>query len=213
MKLETLLFDLDGTLINTNELIIASFTHTLEQHGDRPYTREEIIQFIGPPLIESMEKINPDKKDVLMQTYREHNLANHKEYVEAYPTVLETMKRLKEAGCKLGVVTTKLHDTAQLGLEMTGLAPYFDVLIGLDDIEHAKPHPEPVLKAMDQLQANPMTTIMVGDNYHDIEAGHNAGVQTAGVGWAIKGKETLKQYDPDYILDEMYDLLAIAGVE
>ncbi|WP_066192382.1 MULTISPECIES: pyrophosphatase PpaX [Gracilibacillus] len=213
MKIETLLFDLDGTLINTNELIIASFAHTLEQYEDRSYTREEIIEFIGPPLIDSLGKINPDQAEEMMKTYREFNIANHEKYVEAYPTVVETIQTLKEAGYKLGVVTTKLHDTAKLGLKMTGLAEYFDIVIGLDDITHAKPHPEPILTAMDALQANPMTTMMIGDNYHDIEAGHNAGVQTAGVAWSIKGKAILEQYDPGFILEEMRDLLSIVGVE
>ncbi|UOQ85213.1 pyrophosphatase PpaX [Gracilibacillus salinarum] len=213
MKIETILFDLDGTLINTNELIIASFAHTIEKFGDRPYTREEILDFIGPPLIDSMKKVNKDKVEDLMATYREHNLANHDKYVEAYPTVVETIQKLKEAGYQLGIVTTKLNDTAKLGLKITGMDQLFDVLIGLDDVENAKPHPEPILKAIDQIKANPMTTMMVGDNYHDIEAGHNAGVQTAGVAWTIKGREILEAHNPDYMLEEMSDLLTIVGVE
>ncbi|ENH98441.1 pyrophosphatase PpaX [Gracilibacillus halophilus YIM-C55.5] len=213
MKVETILFDLDGTLINTNELIIASFTHTAEQFGDRKYSREEILDFIGPPLTESLAKINPDKVDDMMETYRKHNYENHETYVEAYPTVVDTINRLKQEGYQLGIVTTKLNDTAKLGLEITGMDQAFDVLIGLDDVDHAKPHPEPILEAIDQLKANPMTTLMVGDNYHDIEAGHNAGVQTAGVSWSIKGKEILEQHEPNYMLDEMADLLEIVGVE
>lgn len=213
MKTETLLFDLDGTLIDTNELIIASFTHTVEQFADRKYTREEIIDFIGPPLADSLRKVDPERVEEMMQTYRTHNYENHEKYVTAYPTVVDTIKRLKKAGFKLGIVTTKLSDTAKLGLELTGMTGMFDVLIGLDDVEHAKPHPEPILMAIDKLKANPMTTMMIGDNYHDIEAGHNAGVQTAGVAWTLKGREVLEAYDPDYMLEEMNDLLRIVGVE
>lgn len=213
MKTETILFDLDGTLIDTNELIIASFTHTLEKYADRPYKREEIIDFIGYPLRESLEKVNTELVGEMMEAYRTHNLENHEKYVKAYPTVVETITRLKEGGFKLGIVTTKLSDTAKLGLRLTGMEDLFDLLIGLDDVEHAKPHPEPILKAMDKLKANPMTTMMVGDNYHDIEAGHNAGVQTAGVAWSLKGRKVLEQYDPDYMLKEMRDLLSIVGVE
>lgn len=213
LKVETILFDLDGTLIDTNELIIASFTHTVEKYGDRPYTREEILDFIGPPLIDSLKKVNAEKVEDMMTTYREHNYANHEKYVEAYPTVVETIKTLKNAGFQLGIVTTKLSDTAKLGLKITGMDQLFDVLIGLDDVENAKPHPEPILKAIDELHANPMTTMMVGDNYHDIEAGHNAGVQTAGVAWTIKGRKILEDHDPDYMLEEMSDLLKIVGVE
>ncbi|PWU69265.1 pyrophosphatase PpaX [Gracilibacillus dipsosauri] len=213
MRMETVLFDLDGTLIDTNELIIASFTHTIEKYADRPYTREEIIDFIGPPLIDSFQKVNPDLVEEMMATYREHNYAHHEQYVEAYPTVVETINELKQAGLKLGIVTTKLSDTAKLGLKITGMDQLFDVLIGLDDVENAKPHPEPILKAMNLLHANPMTTLMVGDNYHDIEAGHNAGVKTAGVAWSLKGRKVLEKHDPDYMLEEMRDLLAIVGVE
>ncbi|KAB8132157.1 pyrophosphatase PpaX [Gracilibacillus oryzae] len=213
MKIETILFDLDGTLIDTNELIIASFTHTVGKFGDRPYAREEIIEFIGPPLVDSLQKVNPEKVEDMMKTYREHNYANHENYVKAYPTVVDTIKKLKEAGYQLGIVTTKLSDTARLGLEITGMGDMFEVLIGLDDVENAKPHPEPILKAIDKLKANPMTTLMVGDNYHDIEAGHNAGVQTAGVAWTIKGREFLSTYDPHYMLEQMSDLLEIVGAE
>lgn len=213
MRMETVLFDLDGTLIDTNELIIASFTHTIEKYADRPYTREEIIDFIGPPLIDSFQKVNPDLVEEMMATYREHNYAHHEQYVEAYPTVVETINKLKQAGLKLGIVTTKLSDTAKLGLKITGMDQLFDVLIGLDDVENAKPHPEPILKAMNLLHANPMTTLMVGDNYHDIEAGHNAGVKTAGVAWSLKGRKVLEKHDPDYMLEEMRDLLTIVGVE
>ncbi|WP_163536490.1 pyrophosphatase PpaX [Gracilibacillus sp. YIM 98692] len=213
MKVETILFDLDGTLIDTNELIIASFTHTLEKYGDRSYTREEVINFIGPPLVDSLSKVNPYKVEEMMDTYRKHNYENHEKYVKAYPTVVETIKTLKEQSYQLGIVTTKLTDTAKLGLKITGLADLFEVMIGLDDVENAKPHPEPILKAIDQLQANPMTTMMVGDNYHDIEAGHNAGVQTAGVAWSIKGRKILEEHEPNYMLEEMSDLLQIVGVE
>ena len=213
MKIETILFDLDGTLIDTNELIIASFTHTVEKFGDRPYTREEILDFIGPPLVDSLTLVNPNKIDDMVTAYREHNYANHEKYVKAYPDVVETIKKLKTKGYKMGIVTTKIHHTAELGLKIAGMEGIFDVIIGLDDVENAKPHPEPVLSAIDQLKANPMTTLMVGDNYHDIEAGQNAGVQTAGVAWAIKGRESLEKYRPDYMLENISDLFEIIGEE
>ena len=213
MKIETILFDLDGTLIDTNELIIASFTHTVEKFGDRPYTREEILDFIGPPLVDSLTLVNPNKIDDMVTAYREHNYAKNEKYVQAYPDVVETIKKLKTKGYKMGIVTTKIHHTAELGLKIAGMEGIFDVIIGLDDVENAKPHPEPVLTAIDQLKANPMTTLMVGDNYHDIEAGQNAGVQTAGVAWAIKGRESLEKYRPDYMLENISDLFEIIGEE
>ncbi|WP_186580892.1 pyrophosphatase PpaX [Aquibacillus kalidii] len=212
MTIRTILFDLDGTLIDTNELIIASFSHTLEKHADRKYTREEILNFIGPPLKDSFLSIDESRVEEMIATYKEHNLSNHSDYVVAYPTVVETMKQLKKAGFQLGIVTTKIGATAKLGLEITGLENIFECLIALEDVKHAKPHPEPIIKALTELNAQPATTIMVGDNYHDIEAGKNAGTKTAGVAWTIKGRETLEAYQPDFMLEEMSDLLKILGV-
>ena len=212
MTIRTILFDLDGTLIDTNELIIASFTHTLGQYSDYAYSREDILEFIGPPLIDSFKQVDPNRVDEMIQTYRDHNLTNHNTYVRAYPTVVDTMKQLKKAGYNLGIVTTKINDTAELGLKVTGMEGIFDVLIGLDDVTHAKPHPEPIIKALDQLNATASSTLMVGDNYHDIESGKNAGTKTAGVAWTIKGREVLEAYQPDYMLEEMSDLLKIVEV-
>lgn len=211
--INTLLFDLDGTLIDTNALIIASFKHTLKKHTGKDYTKEEILPFIGPPLIESLTSVDPTQAEAMMDTYREHNIGEHETYVKAYPTVVDTIKRLHELGYKLAIVTTKMTDTARLGLEITGLAPYFDVVIGLNEVDHAKPHPEPVLKALDALGETPMHALMVGDNSHDIEAGQNAGTKTAGVAWTIKGKDFLASFKPDYMLEELKDLLAILEVE
>ncbi|MGY0693557.1 pyrophosphatase PpaX [Virgibacillus sp. FSP13] len=211
MSTHTILFDLDGTLIDTNELIIASFKHTFDYYG-KNFTREKAIEFIGPPLKESFETLDPSQADAMVETYRQHNLQHHDEYVTAFPYVIETLERLKEQGIQLGVVTTKMWHTVEKGLKLTSMDHFFDTVITLDDVTHAKPHPEPIIKAMHELDAKVESTLMVGDNSHDIEAGQNAGVQTAGVAWSLKGKEMLERYHPTYILDDFRDLLSILGV-
>ncbi|WP_258871450.1 HAD hydrolase-like protein, partial [Halobacillus trueperi] len=134
MSIRTILFDLDGTLIDTNELIIASFTHTIEQYSDRSYEREEILDFIGPPLRESLQKVNPDKVEEMVETYRKHNIENHNRYVKAYEGVVETIETLKEQGYKLGIVTTKMRNTVHMGLELTNLDGLFETVVTLDDV-------------------------------------------------------------------------------
>lgn len=181
MKIETILFDLDGTLLDTNDLIMGSFQHTIKQYADREYTEDEIQAFIGPPLRDSLMKIRPDQVDEMMDTYRSHNLENHDRLVKAFDGVFETVKNLHEKGIKMAIVTSKLRDTAIKGMVLTGIDQFFDVIIGLDDVDNAKPHPEALVEAMDQLKADPMTTMMVGDNSHDLEAAHNAGVLATGV--------------------------------
>ncbi|MBN8235387.1 pyrophosphatase PpaX [Halobacillus kuroshimensis] len=211
MSIRTILFDLDGTLIDTNELIIASFTHTIAQYGDRDYTREEILDFIGPPLVESLAKINPDKVEEMVETYREHNVENHDRYVTAYEGVVETMHALKDEGFRLGIVTTKMKNTVHLGLELTNLDGLFETVVTLDDVTNAKPHPEPIMRALQELDTPASEALMVGDNTHDIEAGKNAGTKTAGVVWTVKGRNVLDDLSPDYMLDSMRDLLQITG--
>ncbi|SEA41641.1 pyrophosphatase PpaX [Thalassobacillus cyri] len=211
MSINTILFDLDGTLIDTNELIIASFLHTTEQYGDRVYSREEIMNFIGPPLRESLAQVDENRVEEMIVTYREHNMKHHDELVEAYPTVVETMKILKEKGYKLGIVTTKMRQTVEMGLKLTGLKELFPVVVTLDDVTNAKPHPEPIIQALNALESTASETLMVGDNTHDILAGQNAGTKTAGVAWTIKGKEVLEELEPDYMLAEMRELIEILG--
>ncbi|MCV9888113.1 pyrophosphatase PpaX [Metabacillus halosaccharovorans] len=213
MKINTLLFDLDGTLINTNELIIESFLHTLHSYYPDQYKRDDVLPFIGPTLYDTFTSINPEKTEEMVKVYRKFNHEQHDTLVTEYETVFETIKTLKEHGFKLGIVTTKIRDTVNMGLKLTKLDQFFDVVVTLDDVENAKPHPEPVLNALAQLDSKPEEAIMVGDNHHDVEAGKNAGTKTAGVSWSIKGREYISSHNPDYLLERMSDLLPIVGVK
>lgn len=211
MHINTVLFDLDGTLIDTNALIISSFEHTFQQYG-LSFTKKEIMQFNGPPLHETFKKINPAHAEQMVETYRQHNLAHHDQYVKAFPHVIETVKVLHQNRIKMGIVSAKMREGVQKGLILTGLHSFFETVIAMDDVTYPKPHPEPVIKGMSKLDAVPASTIMVGDNYHDIEAGKNAGVSTAAVAWSEKGTDFLMEYNPTYVLNDMRDLLKIVGV-
>lgn len=211
MAIRTVLFDLDGTILDSNELIHASFVHTFKQYN-YSFTREEILGFNGPPLIESFSKIDPDRAEMMIETYLQHNHDIHNDYVKLFPNVIETIKVLQSNDIKLGIVTAKIRNSVDLGLTITGLDQYFETIVTVDDVSHPKPHPESVIKAMTELNGEPSTTLMVGDNYHDIQAGQNAGVRTAGVAWSLKGKDFLASYHPTYMLEDMRDLLEIVGV-
>lgn len=211
MKYETVLFDLDGTLLDTNELIHESFQYTFEQYGYH-FTREELLAFNGPPLTHTFKKINPERAEEMIRTYRKHNLEHHNAYVKLFPHVKETLAVLQSHGIKLGVVSAKMRHGVEMGLEFTNIKSYFDTIVTVDDVKNPKPHPEPVLKAMHHVNGRIETSLMVGDNYHDIESGKNAGMRTAGVAWSLKGEEYLKQFQPTYMLADMCDLLPIVGV-
>lgn len=210
--LTTLLFDLDGTLINTNELIVSSFLHTLNHYYPNQYKREDVYPFLGPPLAETFEKINPERAEEMILRYRKFNVENHDLLATEFNGVYEVIRTLKENQFQLAIVSTKMRDLIIRGLKLTRLEPFFDTIVSLDDVNHAKPHPEPILKALERLGAKPEEAMMIGDNYHDIQGGKNAGTLTAGVSWSLKGKEYLMAYHPDYMLDSMFDLLPIVGV-
>lgn len=211
-NITTILFDLDGTLIDTNDLIIQSFLHTLGKYYPNQYKREDVLPFMGPSLNETFGGIDAERVEEMIRVYREFNLAKHDELVEEYDGVKETVALLKEKGYKLGIVTTKRLDVVKKGLDLTGLAPFFDVVVAFDHVSKLKPDAEPLLKALEQLGSTPEEAIMVGDNFHDILGGKNAGTKTAGVAWTAKGRDYLEQFEPDYMLENMRDLLPIVGV-
>ena len=207
--MKALLFDFDGTLLDTNELIIQTFMHVLEERFPGQYSAKDCIKFIGPSLKQTFEEITPNEVDEMIAKYRQWNHAHHDELVKEYDGVVSTLTVLKEQGIRLAIVSTKMNATVKKGLDLMGIKHLFELIIGNDDVVNVKPDPEPVLLAIEKLGLEKEDVMMIGDNSHDIEAGKNAGVKTAGVAWSIKGEEFLKQYNPDYILQHMTDLLTI----
>jgi len=207
--MKALLFDFDGTLLNTNELIIRTFMHVLNDRFPGQYSPQDCIKFIGPSLKETFEQIAPNEVDELIAKYRQWNHAYHDQYVKEFDGVNETLEQLKRQGHKLAIVSTKKKETIERGLKLMNAEHYFEFWIGLEDVSKVKPDPEPVLLALDRLKMPKEEALMIGDNYHDILAGKNAGVKTAGVAWSIKGEDYLRQFQPDYMLHHISDLLTI----
>ncbi|MCR2822438.1 pyrophosphatase PpaX [Lederbergia panacisoli] len=211
-KISTLLFDLDGTLIDTNELIITSYLHTLEQYYPGRFGRDDVLPFMGPTLEDVFNGIDHEQAEEMIKVYRTFNVEQHDLLVKEFNGVFETIRTLHENGFKLAIVSTKVRDVVLKGLVLTNLDQFFDVVISLDEVENAKPDPEPLEKALHLLGSSSDEAIMIGDNHHDILGGKNAGTYTCGVSWSLKGRDYLEQYEPDYILDQMADLLDIVGV-
>ncbi|MBN2504530.1 MAG: pyrophosphatase PpaX [Bacilli bacterium] len=208
-RLDALLFDLDGTLVDSNQLIVESYRKTFAVYDpQRKYTDQEIIDLIGPPLEETfrMYTEDADKIHAMIETYRDSYIEMEFDYVKPYPHMLETLKELKDKGYKLGVVTTKFKVSALPSLQEFGIDTLLDVLIGLDDVDNHKPHPEPIFKALDSLRAK--TAMMIGDNASDIFAGKNASIMTCGVNWSIK-KAELEQSKPDFWINDFRDLIPL----
>lgn len=198
-----ILFDLDGTLIDTVELILASYRHTVEVHALEPVPDEVWLEGLGIPLRVQFRRFTTDPAEIqaLIETYLAHNEIHHDRLVAQYPGVLEGVRRLRAAGLKLAVVSSKMHGGLERGLVSGGYDGLFEVLIGGDDVENPKPHPEPVLMALDRLGVDPRNAVFVGDSPHDMASGRAAGVRTAAATWGPFKRATLEVHAPDLWLE------------
>jgi pyrophosphatase PpaX len=210
-KINTVLFDLDGTLIDSVRLILDSYHHALATHGLPPRSDEEWLEGVGTPLTAQFSALRATASmlDALIATYREYNLEHHDRMVSVYPGVVDVVKALKENGIATGLVTSKNRSGAVRGLTLARLEALMDVLVCADEVDNPKPHPEPVQKAVRLLGADPAATVYVGDSIHDMLSGRAAGVRTAAVLWGPFGRSHLEGARPDYWLEAPEDLLAL----
>jgi pyrophosphatase PpaX len=208
--LQTFLFDLDGTLIDSVRLILDSYHHTLAAHGLPPRSDEDWLRGVGTPLtVQFAEWQDPGMLEALVATYREYNLANHDRMVTVYPGIVEAVQAVRNAGRATGLVTSKNRAGALRGLALAKLEAMMDVLVCADEVTNPKPHPEPVEKALALLGAEPATAVYVGDSIHDMVSGRAAGVRTAAALWGPFGREHLAGATPDYWLETPGDLAAL----
>ncbi len=211
--LKTILFDLDGTIIDSIRLIIDSYHHTLASHGLPPRTDDEWLRGIGTPLrVQFAEWKDSPGIEAMIATYREYNLRNHDACVVPYPGVADAVRAIRAAGRQTGLVTSKNRNGALLGLRLCELEPLMDVIIGADDVVNPKPHGEPVEMAVERLGADPSTTVYVGDSIHDMHSGRAAGARTAGVLWGPFSRADLEPAAPDFWLERPSDLLKLLDV-
>jgi pyrophosphatase PpaX len=209
--IRTVLFDLDGTLIDSVRLILDSYHHTFAAHGLPPRTDDEWLAGVGTPLTAQFAAWGHDSDTIqaLIATYREYNLKHHDRMVTVYPGVVDVVRTLKEEGVATGLVTSKNRTGAVRGLTLVRLQALMDVLVCSDEVENPKPHPEPVEKAVRLLDAEPEATVYVGDSIHDMHSGRAAGVRTAAVLWGPFGRSQLEGARPDYWLERPEDLLTL----
>ncbi|MFD0674779.1 pyrophosphatase PpaX [Cohnella sp. GCM10027633] len=212
-KIQAVLFDLDGTIIDTNELIIESFLHALKGIVPESFGRTHIIPSMGQPLTMQLQQFSGrEQVDDLTALYREYNHLRHDEMVTLFPGVAEVVPALSEAGIRIGIVTTKMRASSIRALELLGIYKYVDTLVSLDDVTHAKPHPEPVAKAIAALEVDPAATFMVGDSSVDMKSAIAAGAVPVGVAWSLKGPDNLFEAGAVHMLHGMDELLILSGI-
>lgn len=210
-RYRTVLFDLDGTLIDSVRLILDSYHHTLQVHGLPPRSDDEWLAGLGTPLrVQFRDWSNdPERIEAMIATYREYNLAHHDQRIAAYPGVVEMVTTVRQAGFQTGLVTSKNRAGAERGLRVVGLEGTMEVIVGADDVERPKPHPEPVHKALDHLGGTPGQAVFVGDSLHDMHSGRAAGAATAAVLWGPFDRAHLEPSAPDHWLTHPTDLVRL----
>jgi pyrophosphatase PpaX len=213
VAITTFLFDLDGTLIDSIELILRSYRHTLRTHRGHEPADEVWMSGLGTPLWVQFRHFTQDPAEIeaMVATYRAYNLAHHDEMVRPYDGVVDAVRTLERAGKTLGLVTSKLKSGAVRGLRSAGLEDAFAVIVGADDVTHPKPHPEPVLTALERLASPAAEAVFIGDSRHDIACGRAAGVKTAAVLWGPFQRSHFADMEPDYWLETPADVTLIGA--
>jgi pyrophosphatase PpaX len=212
MSVNTILFDFDGTIMNTNQVIINSWQHTFRTLTGTERPVEDIVATFGEILHDSAARFFPDVPvEESVEIYRSYHRANFGPMISVFPGVRELLAELKQRGFTLAIVTSRLPSTTMEGLEKYELSDCFDLIVTCDDCNKFKPDPEPVLVALAKLGKKPEEALMVGDTWGDILCARGAGVKSALVGWsiAVSERERFGKGAPDYVIEKAEDLLEI----
>ena len=208
MPLPALLFDLDGTLIDSIELILGSARYAFDGFAGRAPTDEEWRAGIGRPLQTVLREYAPDDVEAqrLFTRYREYQLEHHDRLVRPYAGVVDTLRGFAEAGHPMALVTSKSDWMAVKALVHVGLDQLIPVVVGCDTCVNHKPHPEPVERALALLGVAPSNAAFVGDSPHDVQSGLAAGVVTVGVTWGAFDRQELQTAGADVVIDRIEEL-------
>jgi pyrophosphatase PpaX len=210
--LRAALFDFDGTLVDTTELIYQSMRHATGEVLGREIPRETLMANVGQPLPRQMELINVERAEALLESYRLHNEEHHDALVKEFPGIEESLARLRSAGVKIVVVTSKRRPSVEMALKsFPGLGRVVDHFVTMEDTTAHKPRPAPLLKGLEFLGGVPPgEAAYVGDSPFDVAAAEAAGVKSVAVSWGAFSEDTLRAAGPDYLvpdLDSAVDVL------
>lgn len=213
-RYKLVLFDLDGTLIDTDKLIFMSYLHVFKKYRpDYKVSFEEMLSFLGPTLMETFKVYFPNlNHDEIIEEYRKYTMEHHNKFVSCFKDAEQVLKELRELDIHIGVVTSKRKDVAIYGLEQFNLDKYVELLIDCNDVKKYKPDPEGVNKALEYFNIDKKDALMVGDSKSDMLAGINAKIDVAAVDYSIKGKFYL-DLPVNYVIKELKDLIQIVKGE
>jgi pyrophosphatase PpaX len=205
-KLRAVVFDLDGTLLNSIPLIRRTFEQVFAEFGI-PWGDGAVMKTVGLPLRQAAEIYARGRDEQFLEAYATFYHDHQPEMLDLFPGTLDAVRVLHDSGYRLGLATSKRREPAVDGLILTGLDRYFTHVVAMDDTKRPKPYPDCLLRCLDLLAEDASRAIYVGDSIYDVQTGKNAGTATAGVTWGIASREELGHYRPDVIVDNWMQLL------
>lgn len=207
-NINTVLFDVDGTLLNTTEFIFRSFEYTFKKMGAPLKSRIEIATLIGKPLEECYQHLAPSlPTETLCKIHKAFQLDNL-HLVTPFTNTKKTLRKLKKNYIKIGAITTRSKQTSIKTLIISEIYQFLDTVISQEDVIYCKPHPEPLLKTLKILKADKKNSVMVGDTESDILAGKNAGISTIGAAYGFH-KKKIGNAKPDFIIYDISEVLQL----
>jgi len=209
---KAVVFDLDGTIVDSVDLIVISFQHAFREVLGREITRAEAIAYVGRPLREQMMILGPEHADELVAAYQEFNHREHDRMLSLYDGMLHLLDGLQKAHVKVGLVTSKSRGTTQMAFDLTGIESYFDATVCAYESPSNKPSPDPILLCLERLQVDPADAAYVGDSPADIQAAHAAGVYAIGVTWGVFDVDTLAAEKPGTLVHTIPELAEVLGI-
>lgn len=208
--IKTLIFDFDGTLIDTNQVIINSFKHIYKVFHNKEADVDYVLSTFGEPLVLTLSRdFGQYNYDDVIKTYREYQKQRFNDEVTLYDTVTETLDYLYEKNIKMGIATSRLRTSTYDALKNFKIEKYFSSVVSADDVEKHKPDKEPAVKVLNSLNTKSSEALFVGDSKFDIECALNAQITPVLVGWHKESRELAKAYNVKYLLNQMWDLTKI----
>jgi len=205
-KFEGIIFDIDGTLTATNELIYATFNHVTKKYLNRTYTPKEITAFFGPTEDVIIKELIGSKYEEAMKYYHDFYESNHKKMVHVYDGIVELVKKLHQNEIRLSIYTGKGRRSSETTLKQIGLYDYFDMVVTGDDIKEHKPSPEGIEKFIKKFNLPPKKVLMIGDAPADIKAARATGIKIASVLWDAYAKDIVLKMESDYYFNTVDEL-------
>jgi pyrophosphatase PpaX len=202
-KIDTLVFDFDGTLVDTNDVVIGSWQYAARKLKGREFTLDEIKATLGEPILRTVAYLFPESDpDIVVAAYREFHYEHFKGMIRVFPGVNEMLDTLKESGYLLGLVTNRKRYTVEIGLRQFDMEKYFSAVVTVGEAPKDKPEPEHIWYTLDKLGSVPGRAVLIGDSQNDIIGGHNAGLISIRVAWAVATDDSYgdKAAEPDYVI-------------